>query len=63
VVGTSSWGFSKRKRVCKFVTVGVVVRRDDGRRMAEKGNDSDWWNSDVVVLLLGRRQNGDMVEW
>jgi hypothetical protein len=43
--------------------VGVVVRRDDGRETAVKENDSDGWSSDGVVLWLGRRQNGDTVEW
>jgi hypothetical protein len=28
-----------------------------------KGNDNDRWSSDGVVLWLGRRQNGDAVEW
>jgi hypothetical protein len=42
--------------------VGVVIRRDDGREMAVKGNDDDGWSFDGVVLWLGRRQNGDTVE-
>jgi hypothetical protein len=28
-----------------------------------KGNDNGRWSSDDVVLWLGRRQNGDAVEW
>jgi hypothetical protein len=28
-----------------------------------KGNDGGRWSYDGVVLLLGRRQNGDAVEW
>jgi hypothetical protein len=43
--------------------VGVVVWRDDGRGTAVKGNGDDGWSSNGVVLWLGRRQNGDMVEW
>jgi hypothetical protein len=33
-----------------FVVVGVVVRRDDGRGMAVKGNDDDGWscNGDTI---------------
>jgi hypothetical protein len=43
--------------------VGVVVRRDDGREMALKGNDSGGWSSDGMVLWLVRRQNREEVEW
>jgi hypothetical protein len=39
---------------------GVVVRRD-GCGTAVKGDYSGKWNSDDVVLLLGR-QNEDVVE-
>jgi hypothetical protein len=39
------------------------MRRDDGRETAEKQNDDDRWSSDGVVLWLGRKQNGDEVEW
>jgi hypothetical protein len=38
------------------------VRRDDGHGTTVKGNDDSGWSSDSVVLLLGRRQNGDVVE-
>jgi hypothetical protein len=31
--------------------VGVIVRRDDGRETAVKGNDGDGWSSDGVVLV------------
>jgi hypothetical protein len=31
--------------------------------MMVKGNDGNGWNFDDVVLWLGRRQNGDVVEW
>jgi hypothetical protein len=37
------------------------VQMDDGRGMAVKGNDGSGWSSDGVVLLLGRKQNGDVV--
>jgi hypothetical protein len=43
--------------------VGVVVRRDDRHGVEVKGNHGDVWSSDDVVLWLGRRQNGDAVEW
>jgi hypothetical protein len=43
--------------------VGVVVRRDDMCETMVKGNDGGGWSSDGVVLWLGRRQNGDVVEW
>jgi hypothetical protein len=28
-----------------------------------KENGGDEWSSDDVVLMLGRKQNGDMIEW
>jgi hypothetical protein len=28
-----------------------------------KENGGDEWSSDGVVLRLGRKQNGDMIEW
>jgi hypothetical protein len=28
-----------------------------------KSNDGDGWSSDGVALWLGRRQNGDTIEW
>jgi hypothetical protein len=43
--------------------MGVLIWRDDGRGMAVKGNDDGGWSSDGVMLYLGRRQNGDAVEW
>jgi hypothetical protein len=43
--------------------MGVVVRMDNGRETTLKGNNDSGWSSDGVVLLLVRRQNGDMVEW
>jgi hypothetical protein len=55
--------FGKQNRVGWFITVGVVVRRDDGRDTEVKGNDGGTWSSDGVVLRLGRRQNRDTVEW
>jgi hypothetical protein len=55
--------FEKRKRVSYFVTVGVIVWRDDGREIAVKGNDGGGWSSDGVMLWLGRRQNRDAIEW
>jgi hypothetical protein len=33
-----------------FVTVGVVVRRDDEHGTMVKENDSSGWSSDAVVL-------------
>jgi hypothetical protein len=43
------------------ITVGIVARKDDVCGTAMKGNDNDWWSSNCVVLL-GKRQNGDVVE-
>jgi hypothetical protein len=43
--------------------VGVIVRRDDGCETAVKENNGDTWSSDSVVLWLGRRQDGDTIEW
>jgi hypothetical protein len=45
------------------MTVDVVVRRDNERKMTVKRNDDSGWRSDGVVHWLGRRQNGDVVEW
>jgi hypothetical protein len=42
--------------------MGVVVRKDNGRGMAVKENDSGGWSSNGVVLWLGRRQNRDVIE-
>jgi hypothetical protein len=42
--------------------VGVVVWKVDGRGTTVKGNDGGGWSFDGVVLWLGRRQNGDVVE-
>jgi hypothetical protein len=43
--------------------MGVIVQRDHRRGTAVKGNDSGGWSSDGMVLWVGRRQNGDTVEW
>jgi hypothetical protein len=42
--------FGKRKRVGKFVSVGVIVWRNDGCGTVVKGNNGDRWSSDGVVL-------------
>jgi hypothetical protein len=39
------------------------VWRDDRCGAVVKGNDDGGWSSEGVVLWLGRRQNGDAVEW
>jgi hypothetical protein len=39
------------------------VRRDDGYETVVKGNTDGGWSSNDVMLLLGRRQNRDTVEW
>jgi hypothetical protein len=46
-----------------FVTVGAVVRRDDGRGTTVEGNNGSGWSFDGVVLWLVRRQNRDTIEW
>jgi hypothetical protein len=46
-----------KKRVSKFVTVGVVVWRDNRLEIVVEENDSGQWSSDSMVLWLGRRQN------
>jgi hypothetical protein len=43
--------------------VGVIVWREDEHGTMVKGNNDDGWSSVDVVLWLGRRQNGDTVEW
>jgi hypothetical protein len=48
---------------CSGSETDVVVQRDDGCETAIKENNDDEWSSDDVVLWLGRRQNGDTVEW
>jgi hypothetical protein len=47
--------FGKRKRVDQFITVGVIVWRDNERKTAVKENDDSRWSSDDVVLWLERR--------
>jgi hypothetical protein len=42
--------------------MGIIVWRDDECETAIKENDDSRWRSDGVVLWLGRRQNGDMIE-
>jgi hypothetical protein len=39
------------------------MRKGNSREIAVKENDSDGWSFDGMMLWLGRRQNGDMVEW
>jgi hypothetical protein len=55
--------FGKRKRIDYFITVCVVMWRDDEHKTAVKENNGDGWSSDGVVLWLGWRQNKDVVEW
>jgi hypothetical protein len=43
--------------------MGVIVRRDDGRKTTVKVNYGGRWSSDGVLLWLWRRQNRDIVEW
>jgi hypothetical protein len=43
--------------------VDVVIQRDDGHKTAEKGNNDSGRSFDDVVLWLGRRHNGGVVEW
>jgi hypothetical protein len=40
----------KKNRIGKFITVGVVVQRDDGRKTTVKRNDGGGRSSDGVVL-------------
>jgi hypothetical protein len=42
--------FGKQKGISYFITVGVIVRRDDRRGTVVKGNDGGGWSSDGVVL-------------
>jgi hypothetical protein len=46
-----------------FVTLSVIVRRDDEYEITVKENDGSGLSSDNVVLWLGRKQNRDAVEW
>jgi hypothetical protein len=54
---------SRSERESASFTLGVVVRRNDVHETAVKGNNDGRWSSDDVVLCLGRKQNGDVVEW
>jgi hypothetical protein len=47
--------FGKQKRIGQFVTVGVIVWKDDGNGMVVKENDGSGWSSFGVVLWLGRK--------
>jgi hypothetical protein len=47
----------------RLVRHRVGLRRDDRRETFVKENDSGEWSSDVMVLWLGMRQNGDVIEW
>jgi hypothetical protein len=47
--------FEKQKRVCYFVTVGVIVQSDDGHGTKVKGNDDGGCSSDDMMLCLRRR--------
>jgi hypothetical protein len=40
----------KRKMIDQFITVGVIVWKDDKRETAVKGNDGGGWSSDGVIL-------------
>jgi hypothetical protein len=55
--------FKTWKRVSYFITVGVIVRRDDRRGTEVKENDGGGWSSDVVVFWQGMSKNGDTIEW
>jgi hypothetical protein len=46
-----------------FITVGVIVQRDNVRETTVKENDGSGWSSNDVVLWLVRRKNRDVVEW
>jgi hypothetical protein len=39
------------------------MRTDDECKTAVKRNNDGRWNSDGIVLWLGRRQDKDTVEW
>jgi hypothetical protein len=46
--------FGKRKMVGYFITIYVVMRRDDVRETVVKGNNDGKWSSDGMMLWLGR---------
>jgi hypothetical protein len=43
--------------------MGFIVWRDDVCETTMKKNDDGGWSSDDMMLWLGRRQNGDAIEW
>jgi hypothetical protein len=54
--------FEKWKRISYFITMGVIVwRNDDVKRQWKGMTTTD--SSDGMVLWLERRQNIDAVEW
>jgi hypothetical protein len=39
------------------------MRRDDECEKVMKGNNGGEWSFDGVVLWLGRKRDGDAIEW
>jgi hypothetical protein len=55
--------FNKWKRVDYFITVDVIVWKNDRYKTMMKGDDGDGWSSNSMMLWLVRRQNIDVIEW
>jgi hypothetical protein len=55
--------FKPLQMTFSVVVCGCHVQRNDGCGMTMKENDGGGWRYDLVVLWLGRRQNGDAVKW
>jgi hypothetical protein len=43
--------------------MNAIVQRGNGCGTPVKENNGDRWCFDDVVLWIGRRQNGDAIEW
>jgi hypothetical protein len=46
---------NRRKMVVQFITVGVIVQRDDEREKMVTKNNDDGWSFDSVLLWLAMR--------
>jgi hypothetical protein len=54
--------FNKWKRVGYFITVDVIVCKNDRYKIMVKGDDGDGWSSNSMVLWVVRRQYIDVIE-
>jgi hypothetical protein len=55
--------FGKQHKVVYFITISVIVWRDNECKIVVKWNDGGRWSFDGLMLWLVRRQNRHVVEW